>query len=362
VDKINSYNGKTKLAELSYSKAWWLATTAIAVAILLGLGALDLIRLLARPLAIFLLGLTLAASLAPIVSWLERRMPRVLATLLVYVVLILLLAALIWAIVPALVVQVQDLVGHIPAFIDRARQWINSWRGNFAGDTFSNTILSQLSKLGPALLTLPLNITSAVFAFVLILFISFYFLLEVSGMQAFLLSLLPEERRQHLREVVLAMGDAMGGYIRGVVINGVIVGFLTFLGLLLLRIEFAVVFGVMAGLLELLPVVGPILSGVIIVGLTLLQSPGKALEALIFIVILQQLENHILVPNIMRTQTNISSLLAVLALFAGGVIGGLLGALIAIPLAAALHVLVKQVLAPAVRLQTGAKTREGVQQ
>ena len=154
----------------------------------------------------------------------------------------------------------------------------------------------------------------------------------------------------------------MGGYIRGVVINGMIVGFLTFVGLFIFGIDFAVVFGVMAGMLELLPVAGPILSGVIIVGLTLLQSPGKALAALIFIFVLQELENHILVPNIMRTQTDISSLLAVLALFAGDAIGGLLGALIAIPIAAALHVLVKQVLAPAIRKQTQAEMQEGIQQ
>ena len=87
VNKSSTYNGNVKLAELSRSRAWWLITTAIAAALIIGLGALDMIRLLARPIAIFILGVTLAASLAPIVSWLERWMPRLLAMSLVYLLL-----------------------------------------------------------------------------------------------------------------------------------------------------------------------------------------------------------------------------------------------------------------------------------
>jgi predicted PurR-regulated permease PerM len=219
--------------------------------------------------------------------------------------------------------------------------------------------MSQVSDLSSSLLRLPLTISTAIFGFFLILFLSFYVLLEISRMEGFLLSLFPAERRTRVREVVASMGDAMGGYVRGSIINGVIVGFLVFFGLLILNVDFAIAFGVLSGILELIPTMGPIIATVVIVGLTLLQSPGQALTVLIFLVVLQQVENHILVPNIMRSQTSISPLTTILALFAGGAVGGLIGALVAIPIAAALRVFIQKVVAPAIRGRTGAEPVEG---
>jgi predicted PurR-regulated permease PerM len=354
----NTQNRRTRLVDISRARAWWLLATAVAAALILGLGTLEAIRLLALPLAVFIFGITLAAALEPLVARLEKRVARVAATLIVYLVLMLFLGLLIWFIVPSLVNQMQELGSLIPDLIEQARQIISSLRGNFAGDSFTNALFSQLSSLGPTLLRLPLGITSALAMAILILFISFYVLLEAPGIWVSLLSLLPEERRAKIDQTGSDMSEAMGGYIRGTVINGMIVGFLTFLGLELLGVDFALVFGVMAGLLELIPVLGPIVAGIIIVSLTLLQSPDKALWVLIFWIVLEQTENHILVPNIMRSQTNISPLLSILALFAGGAVGGFLGALVAIPIAAALRVMIRQIIAPAVRERTGAEPVE----
>ena len=356
MEKTETQENKVNDEIRSPARLWWLLTTAFAIAIVLGLGTLEAIRLLALPLAVLTFGITLATALAPMVSWLERRMPRLLAILLVYMVMLIVIVGLVWAVIPSLVAQLADLGSRLPDWADHAQEFINNWRGNLPGNSFTDSLLSQLSKLGPTLLSLPVTITSSIFSILLIIFISFYMLSEASTMQHFLLSMFPRERHSHILAVSVSMAQAMGGYIRGVVINGAIVGFLTFLGLLILHIDFAVAFGVMAGLLELLPVVGPIVSAIIIVGLTLLQSPGQALAALIFMIVMQQVENNVLVPHIMRSQTDVSPLLSILALFAGGAIGGLMGAVIAIPVAAALRVLVRQVLAPAVRKQTGAES------
>ena len=353
-------SARTRLAELSYSKIWWSLTTAIAVALILGLGALQVIRLLALPLAVLIFALTLAAALDPLVVRVERRMSRLPAILLTYLVIVILLAALMWGVIPSLVEQVQDLSGLIPDLAARAGGLLDRWFGNLPGDSFTTTVFSQLSQLGPTLLRLPLTITSVLSGIILVLFISFYILLEASRIQDFMLSLFPEERRAHVNTVMAEMAQAMGGYFRGVVINGVIVGFVTFFGLLIIGVDFALVFGALAGLLELIPIAGPIVATFIIVGMTFLQSPGLALAALIFMVILQQVENNVLVPYIMQRQTDVSHLLSLLAIFAGGAIGGLLGALIAIPIAAALRVLVRQVIAPAIRRQTGAEPPERI--
>jgi predicted PurR-regulated permease PerM len=352
---VNTEKKRTLLVNISRTRAWWLIASAVTVALILGLGFLDIIRLLALPLAVFIFGVTLAAALDPFVARLGQRMPRVAATLLVYLILAIFIGILIWFIVPSLVTQMQDLVSILPGLFDQARQFVNALRGNFAGDTFANALLTQFGRLGPSLLSLPLGITSALAMVVLILFISFYLLLEAPSIWRSVLSLAPEERRAQINQTGNDMSQAMGGYIRGTVINGLIVGFLTFLGLELMGVSFALTFGVMAGMLELIPVIGPIVSGIIIVSLTLLQSPSKALWVLIFWIVLEQTENHILVPNIMRSQTNISPLMSILALFAGGAVGGFLGALVAIPIAAALRILFRQMIAPAIRRRTGAK-------
>lgn len=355
MDTPETDNQKGGAFQISHPRIWWVLMSSMAVALVVGLGFLNIVDLIALPLAVLIFGITIATALDPLVSWLGNWMPRLAAMLLTYVLLLVLFAGLIWVVTPTLVNQVEDFGGRIPDLVDRAGKFIERWRGNLPGGSFTDTVISQLSDLGPALLRLPLTITSGISGMLLILFVSFYILLEASAIQTFFLSLFPAEGRSHINEVLTAMGSAMGGYVRGVVINGVIVGLLTFLGLELLGINFALTFGVLAGLLELIPVAGPIVAGLLIVGFTLLQSPGQALIALVFMVVLQQVENNVLVPNIMRNQTEVSPLMSILAVFTGFAIGGLIGALIAIPIAGALRVLVREMVAPAIRGQTGAQ-------
>ena len=149
------------------------------------------------------------------------------------------------------------------------------------------------------------------------------------------------------------MAKEMGGYFRGALINGLIIGILTSLGMFVIGVNYALVLGLIAGTLEFIPVIGPIIGAVPMVLIALLQSPAKALIALVFAIALHQLESGILVPNIMRTQTSISPLLVLLALTAGLSIGGVFGALVAIPLTAALRVLIIELVFPAIRHRTG---------
>jgi predicted PurR-regulated permease PerM len=110
---------------------WWLATTAVALALILGFGVLEVFRLLARPLALLLFGLTLAAALAPLVSWLEHRLPRLFAIILVYFVIVIVLGGLIWAITPSLVNQAREFSDQIPELSEQAQILFN--RGHQLG-------------------------------------------------------------------------------------------------------------------------------------------------------------------------------------------------------------------------------------
>jgi predicted PurR-regulated permease PerM len=182
--------------------------------------------------------------------------------------------------------------------------------------------------------------------------------LSAISLRGYFLTLFPITEREQVDLILREISMAMGGYIRATVINGVIIGGLTFVGLFFIGAQYPLVLGLAAGILELIPIVGPIISGILVVAITLLQSPTLALIALIYMFLMQELEGNLLVPNVMGRQTEISPLLAILALYAGAAVGGLLGALIAIPAASAAQVLVRELFFPIMRQWTRATLAE----
>ncbi len=331
---------------------WLQIAAGGAIALLIGMGTLQLIPLLAHPLALLLLAISIAAATAPLVTALERRLPRVFAIVVVYVFVFLLLAVIIQLTIPTLAVQFQKIAGRLPQL---ALQVQSSLGGlGVETSTLVNTLTPQLGQLSSALVGLPLSIVSSILEIFLVLVMSIYWLVVAPSLRDFVLSLFPPERHESLRPLMRDIGSAMGGYIRATVINGLTIGFLTYIGLAVIGVDYPLVLGVVAGLLELIPIVGPMISGVIVVIAALANSPTQALIALAFMFILQQFEGNVLVPYVMRSQTEISPLLVIIALFAGGTIGGLLGALIAIPLVSALQVLVVELIVPEVRRRLGA--------
>jgi predicted PurR-regulated permease PerM len=333
--------------------AWWWLVIAGAAALILGLGFLNLVQLFARPLGLFILGIAIATSLAPLVNWLARWLPRALAVILLYLMLLLLLIIIGWTTLPGFIGQIEGFSNRVPQLAIQVQTWF-SQRLPVESSSFVSTLTSWLSTVGGRLITLPLTLANSVVAVFLVLFISLYTLIVVPQVQAFLLSLLPERRRADTAQLLDDMAKAMGGYVRGVILSGLIIGGFTYLGLWLLGVDYPLLLAALAGLLEIIPVLGSLTSSVIIVGVALLQSPQLALFALVFVVILQLVEGNIVFPTVMSSQTNISPLLGLVAFFAGSVVGGLLGALVAIPLAAAIRVLVIKVVAPMVRRWTGA--------
>jgi predicted PurR-regulated permease PerM len=332
----------------------WRMVPPLAAALALGLGLLASIRYLARPLAILILAITIGEALEPLVNRLQRKMRRAFAIAIVYLVLIALAAAAGWLLVPELVSQAREIADEqIPAWIDRGQALIDRWDRS-AGGALRRAATSQVGNMGSGLVALPLKAFTIVLEIVLIVFLSAYWLLGGPALRGFLLSLLPPASRGRTAAVLEEMGDAMGGYVRGAAISAVIMGVLAWLGLLLIGVDYALALGALTMLGEPIPYVGPILVGGIVVLVALAQSPAKAALALALYTVLQQLESNVIAPNILSRETRTSQALVIFALVAGAAVGGLLGALVAIPLAGAAQVLVIRVIAPAVRRRTGA--------
>jgi len=326
----------------------WQSVLIGAAALFLGFGLLGAIWIFARPLALLILGVTIAAALAPMVHWVAKAMPRVVAIVLVYVVLFALIGGLIWVMLPSFSGEALGFTQRIPQLIDQAQQWLNE-RLPFDVSTLIGSLQSAMGNIVSNLANVPLQFSSALLDTLLVIFLSIYALVAAPKFRGFVVSLFPEERRNRVEDVMLRMGTAMGGYVRGVFMSGVIVAILTYVGLLIIGVQFPLVLGVISGVLEIVPVFGPIIAGVLIVAVALFQSTTTALIALVFVVILQQIESNILFPLILGRETDTSPFLNLFAFFAGSAVGGLLGALAAVPLAAALRVLVLRVVAPAVR-------------
>jgi predicted PurR-regulated permease PerM len=316
---------------------WLQIAVGGAIALFVGLGTLQLVPLLAHPIGLLILAISIAAALAPLVTSLERRVPRILAVIIVYVLVFVLFGIVIQLTIPTLAVQFQKIAGRVPEIAAEIQSRLGVM--GVENNTIVNTLTPQLSSI---------------LEIFLVLVMSIYWLIVAFALRDFFLSLFPPEEHGKLQPLLSDIARAMGGYIRATVINGFTIGFLTYIGLALIGVDYPLVLGVIAGLMELIPIVGPMISGVIVVIVALANSPTQALIAFVFMFLLQQFEGNILVPFVMRSQTEISPLLVIIALFAGGTIGGLLGALIAIPVVAALQVLVVELVVPEVRRRLGA--------
>lgn len=327
---------------------WWRAVLIGAGALALGLALLSLVRIFLRPLAFLFLAVVLGEALEPLVGWLERWLPRLVAIIVVYLVILLIIGVIVWRAIPPLITQAQAAVMRLPEWVDRLQDLVAQWNG-LSGGRLIDAILSQMDRVTQGVALLPLAIISSTAEFAVVVVMSMYWLIVSPTLQRFVLSLLPPGRHSETGALLRDIGRNMGGYVRGLMIDAMILGAAAYVGLLFIQVRFHLVLAGVAALGGLIPIVGSTLAGAAMVGVALTQSLAKGAIVFIFYLILQFIENNILLPNIIHRQAYISPFLVIFALFAGAAVGGILGALVAIPLSATLRVIVLQVIVPLIR-------------
>lgn len=331
---------------------WFTPPGAVLLLALLVLVAL-LVWLLARQIALFILSVTIAAALSPLVYSTRNRVLRVLIFTGIMLGLCGLIGVFFWFIVPVFTDQVSQLIERAPQLIDEIQAAIDRLP---IGQPVRllEMLESQIANIGTGLLTVPLTLVSALLDGVFLLVVTVYLLLEAPRIRSLTLSLFPLEQRSKVSTLLSHIVESMGGYVRGMLLSGVIIGVLTYIGLLIIGVDYPLLLGVLAGVLEAVPTIGPVIAAFPMVFFALQESFTTGLITLAFVILLQQLEGNIVVPNIMRSQVSISPLAVVLAIFAGGSIGGFLGILVAVPLTAGLSVVLRELIVPAIRRRTGA--------
>ena len=286
-------------------------------------------------IVLLFMAIILMSALAPIVERLEKfKIPKPLAIAMVYVILIAIIAGLISIGVTPLVEQTNKLAENLPRtlgqilpanFIDIGviEQQVGSFTGNVVTATF--TILGQI------------------IAFISIGVLTFYLLLEHDRLDQ-LIALFSLGRETQIKRIVRRIEVKLGAWFRGQVILSLLIGVTSFIALTVLGVPYALPLAIVAGLMEVVPVIGPIISAIPAVLIAYLQSPILALFTVIAFFFIQQLENHIVVPQVMKKAVGLNPLIVILAVAMGGKLLGFAGALLAVPIAVVIQVVLEEVL------------------
>ena len=284
-------------------------------------------------IALFL-AIVVSSALDPAVSWLEKRkLPRILGTLGIYILAIFLIGLLVYAVVPIALSELSIFLSSLGKiskglddFVD-ASSLIQAL--NQALTKFTNVLLSGSSSLldiGSRFLG---GLTMTVSVFVL----SFYLTVGKDGVERFLVTVLPSIYEEKAVDLYYRIRRKIGRWLTGQVILSVAVGILVFLGLWLLGVKYSLLLGIIAGIFELIPYVGPIFSGALAVLVGLTGSLSQGLYTLILFIVVQQLENQLLVPAVTKFTTDLSPVVILVALMVGAQVLGLIGLILAIPAA-----------------------------
>lgn len=315
-------------------------TIMFSAAIIIGIWLLYLIRDII--LLIFLSVILVAALLKP-VEWLHsRRVPRGIAVLIVYLAVIFLISGALGIIIPPLVTQTGEFVTNLPRIIGTVNDFLVV--SKIPVEDLSSIIASQINSFAGNIVAVSSAIFGSIFLIVTLFVLSFYILMEWRTFIRLITSPFSGKQEKRITGLISKVEKGLGAWVRGQLTLSIIIGTVTYIGLLLLGIPFALPLALVAAILEVIPLIGPIIAAIpaILVGFTVSPILGLAVIALYFIV--QQLENHIVVPMVMSKVVGLQPALVIIALLVGSTLGGVGGAFLAIPAVLVIRIIIKDFL------------------
>jgi predicted PurR-regulated permease PerM len=315
--------------------------------------ALYLLWMLRKPISWLLIAIFLAVALSPPVNRLARRMKRGFAITIVYLGLLLIPILLIAAIVPPLITEANNFADNVPSYADdvtnfvqknkRLREINNDYDITRQIEKEAKKLPNRLGGAAGTLRDVGLGIVNSVFALVTILVLTAFLLSSGSSWVDALIASRPPEQRERLRRSLDNMASAVGGYVAGALTIAVIAGVATYIVLAILGVPFKGPLAVIAGLFSLIPLVGATIAAVLIGVVTLFEDfPTATIIWTIWAILYQQLENHLIQPQIQKRTVNVQPMITILAVLFGGTLLGILGAIVAIPVAASIQILLRE--------------------
>jgi len=311
-------------------------TIIFAVFFLLGLWLLFFVRDIILQLFVALLLMTI---LEPFVALLTRiKIPRALSVLIAYILVLGVLGGMVALIAPTLAAQTTNFVNTLPSYLNNIG--INSAT---SGDLVKG-LLSQLGGIPGEILNFTVSVFSNVVAVVTVLVFTFYMLLTHDKLHDQAGFLFGESKKLQIGRLISAWENKLGKWARGQMLLMFSIGLGTYIGLFLIGIPFALPLAILAGLLEIIPILGPIVAAIpsILIGFGISPVIGLAVTAVSLLV--HQLENYVLVPKIMEKSVGVSPLLILVSIAIGAKLLGIMGVIISVPFVITLQVLINEYL------------------
>src|SRR3989338_5905776 len=294
-------------------------------------------------LLLLLISVIISSAIDPLADFLyKRRIPRALSVLFVYLVFIGIFVSIGVLLAPSIGAQFHDLSqsNYFEEFQSKAGIFNNALWDSSIGRTIQDNIKSWAQGFSSTLFDTTKGVLTGAVSVITVLAVSFYLTVEENGMKNLIKHLTPYKHQAYAAKLITKIQKKIGAWVLGQFILSVVIFGLTFIGLTLLKVEFALVLALIAGLFEIIPYIGPFLSLIPAVFFAFIQNPPLALAVIILYIIIQQLENHVIVPVVMSKSVGLNPVIVILGILVGGTLGGVIGAVIAIPVLSGISVFV----------------------
>lgn len=297
--------------------------------------SLWLIYLIKDLILILFVALILMSALSPLINFFVRlKLPKSISIGITYIIIIAVVSGLVASILPPLIEESSKLVVTLPPLVSQVFDIFNVDR---------SLLQSELSHVSKNIFSITLAVFDNLLTIIFLLVLTFYLLLERESLEnkvaAFFIG-----RDDMVKRLIIKIEDKLGAWFRGQLLLSLIIGVLSYIGLLIFNIPYALPLAVIAGVLEVVPVIGPIISALPAIGIALTISPVLSLAVAAMFFIIQQLENNLIVPQVMKRAVGLNPLVVILAIAIGSRLLGFVGALLAVPIAVVLQIVAAEII------------------
>ena len=303
------------------------------------IGVLVVLLFMVREIVgVLIFAIIISSALEPLLGYLEKKkIPRLLSLIGVYILFFVFFAALIYIVLPLMLDQLKNFGDNYPTYFGKIEEAAGTITFIPGLSTNLHDLLNQLTGQIPSftsLISYASSIFGGIISFIVVLVVSFYLSLSRGALDGFLSSVMPPQFEAYVHGLWIRAQKKMGRWLQAQLLLSIFIFVVVGIGLWILGVEYAFLIAIIAGMLEIVPFVGPIVAAGLAILLALSQSAILGVWVLIFFIAIQQLENHVLVPLLIKKLVGLNPVTIILAILVGAKLGGVLGMLLAVPLAA----------------------------
>ncbi|MDA3840005.1 MAG: AI-2E family transporter [Patescibacteria group bacterium] len=303
-------------------------------------------------LAVLFISLILASALDPWVDWMQdRKIPRGVGIITIYLLLFGIVGSVILLVIPPITSQITELTSHYPQISEKLSSGFTLLKEYSLGANPLENILSSknsfpgFAKAAENIITGAIDVFGGIFTFFLVIVVTFYMVVEEDAVKKVIWSIAPAKNQVYVMQLISRMQKKIGLWLRGQIILSLLIFTLTYIGLSILGVEYALVLAIIAGLTEFIPYLGPMIAAIPAMFLAFTQG-GAIFMAFVGILyyIIQLVENNIIVPKLMQKVVGLNPIVTLAVLMIGFKLAGVIGMVLSIPVATAINVFIKDII------------------